>query len=280
MAATIKRSPSYPTVPLSDSIERAKAFYKKEGKHETLVPTAASHWGYGPKSSGGLSIIAALKAYGLMGDRGNSADRKVFLTPFGLSIVQDERIVSPDRDAAIKRAALTPKIMSELWSRYQDNLPSKDTIYHFLKVEKEFNENAVADVLSIYLKNIEFARLSSQSQQENGEEEGESADENGSQGMPASLPPVPAPLMPQTPPPLVVTPAPAIATVSATGSVAVGSAYSGDEIANYRVSKSTTIRLLANGPYSRKSMEGLVKQIQLAIELGNFDDLPDEEEQS
>ena len=277
MAVTVKRSPSYPTVPLSDAIERAKAFHKKEGKHETLVPTAASHWGYGPKSSGGLSIISALKAYGLMGDRGNSADRKVFLTPFGLSIVQDERIVSPDRDAAIKRAALTPKIMSELWSRYQDNLPSKDTIYHFLKVEKEFNENAVADVLSIYLKNIEFARLSGQSEESGGDDEGEPADESGGQAMPASLASVTAPLTPQLSPPLVITPAPGITKMLASGSVAVGSAYSGDEIANYRVSKSTTIRLVASGPYSRKSMEGLVKQIQLAIELGNFDDLPEDE---
>lgn len=267
MAVTGKRSPSYPTLPLSDAIERAKTFYKKEGKHETLVPTAASHWGYGPKSSGGLSTVAALKAYGLMGDRGNGADRKVFLTQFGLSIVQDERIVSPDRDAATKRAALTPKIMSELWNRYQDDLPSKDTIYHFLRVEKDFNENAVADVVSIYEKNIEFARLSDHQQGTGGEgDDGEDGDNDEPAVATGG----------STPPPLVVRPEPAIATSA--GPVVVSVAPGGEEIANYRVSKNTTIKLIASGPYSRKSMEGLVKQIQLAIELGNFDDLEGDDE--
>ena len=52
----------------------------------------------------------------------------------------------------------------------------------------------------------------------------------------------------------------------------------GEEIGNYRVSKTTTIRLVATGPYSRQSIEGLVKQLQLGLDLCNFDDLPEEDE--
>ena len=254
MAVKKQRSPSYPGIPLQEAIERARLFYKKEGKHEALVPTAITHWGYSSKSSGGLITVAALKTYGLMADKGGGTDRKVFLTPFGLNLILDERTVSPDRDRAIQQAALTPKIMAELWAKYGRDLPSHETLRHYLRVEREFNDNAVNDVIKVYQANLDFARLG----QEDGEfeESPEEGDDSGEVGTPPGTGAPPPPRIGQTP------------------IVPVG----GEEIGNYRVSKTTTIRLVATGPYSRQSIEGLVKQLQLGLDLGNFDDLHEPED--
>ena len=268
MAIKKQRSPSYPGITLEEAVQRAKSFYKNEGKHETLVATAMSHWGYSSKSSGGLVAVAALKAYGLMGDKGSGNERKVFLTPFGLKIIMDERVVSPDRDAAIKQAAMTPKIMAELWNKYGSDLPSHDTLRHFLRVDKAYSDGAVKDVIKVYLSNLDYSKLNSSDAVEiaDADESTDSNDESDSSSGNSVDQSQDAPYVSTFMPPMTPTVRP---VASAT--------YIGEEIANYRVSKTTTIRLVANGPYSRKSMEGLVKQIQLAIELGNFDDLPEDE---
>ena len=89
------RSPAYPSINIDEAVERARVLYEKEGEHPALVRTAAAHWGYKPKSSGGLMVISALKAYGLLIDEGSGADRKVRLSDDGIAIVQDEREISP-----------------------------------------------------------------------------------------------------------------------------------------------------------------------------------------
>jgi hypothetical protein len=262
MTSKKHRSPPYPGISLQDALERAKTFFKKEGKHETLVTTALAHWGYSSKSSGGLIAIAALKAYGLMGDKGGGSDRKVFLTPFGLRIVMDERVVSPDREEAIREAALTPKIMAELWEKYGLDLPSEDTIKHFLYVEKGYTEGAARDIIKLYVQNLEFAKI--QQAPASDDAEGES---DGDSEPAAGAPPL-------TPGHATPAPNPNIVRPSVVAAVPVG----GEEIGNYRVSKNTTIRLVSSGPYTRQSIESLVKQLQLAIELGNFDDLEELDE--
>lgn len=260
MAIKKQRSPSYPGVPLQDAIERAKQFHKKEGKHATLVPTALGHWGYSTKSSGGLITVAALKAYGLMDDKDSGPDRKVFLTPFGLNIVLDERTASPDRDKAIQEAALMPRIMADLWDKYGRELPSHDTLRHYLRAEREFNESAVNDVIKVYLANLEFAKLNKRASEEASDTEELSP--SGEFHPPPVHSPVAPPLAQGTP---------------RVGSPAAPVGH-GEEIGNYRVSKNTTIRLVATGPYSRLSIEALVKQLQLGLDLGNFDEAFDPED--
>ena len=269
MAIKKHRSPSYPGITLEEALHRAKAFYKHEGKHEALVPTALTHWGYSTKSSGGLIAIAALKAYDLMADKGSGAQRMVSLTPFGLKIIMDERTVSPDRDAAMKQAALNPKIMGELWDKYGTDLPSRETLRHFLRVDKEFGDSAVNDVIKIYISNLAFAGLEKSDPingADSGADEGETAEltddaleQRGSEPI-GDVTSFAAKPQPKAFKGFVESAMPTPA---------------GEEIGNYRVSKSTTIRLLSNGPYSRKSIESLVKQLQLALDLGNFDDLED-----
>ncbi|HUO82597.1 MAG TPA: hypothetical protein VM616_07055 [Gammaproteobacteria bacterium] len=150
MAARV-RSPAYPAITIDEAVDRARVLYKIEGKHPALVKTAVSHWGYKPKSSGGTKTVAALKAYGLLVDEGSGPDRKVWLSNDGLTIVRDEREVSPDRNHLIGRLALKPKILLEMWNTYGTELPSEDTVRHFLTAEREYNPSAVSDIIRVYL---------------------------------------------------------------------------------------------------------------------------------
>ena len=144
------RSPAYPAITIDEAVERARTLFSREGKHAALATTAASHWGYKAKSSGGLQTIASLKAYGLLTDEGSGSQRKVSLSEDGLTIVRDEREVSPERDQLIAEAAFRPKIISEMWERFGTKLPSEDTVKHFLVVDLEYNPSAVSDIIRAY----------------------------------------------------------------------------------------------------------------------------------
>lgn len=175
---TRDRSPSFPFISLGEALDRLRQFYKIERRNAAPVHVAVKHWGYKEKSSGGLQTIAALKAFGLMKDVGGGKERKVQLTDFGLQIIQDERLESPERDQLIKKAALMPRIHATLWSKYRSELPSPDNLKHELKVEFGFNPNVIEDFLNEYRETISFAKLSDSdrvSSEVNGEDDGKGA---------------------------------------------------------------------------------------------------------
>jgi len=237
------RSPAYPGIDLKDAIDRARQFFLKEGKHKATIATAASHWGYSETGSSRLTTIAALKSYGLMVDSGEGSGRMVAISPLGLAIVQDERHVSPEREASIRAAALHPKTMADLWEKYGVDLPSDDTLAHYLKAERDFNPKSVGDVIRIYKDNAAFAGLGESEQVADTEhQESESK---------------------EAPPEVAIKTKVFAQSISATG----------EEIANIRVARDCTIRLMATGPYSRKSIEALVAQLKLGLDLGTYDEL-------
>lgn len=157
-----QRSPKYPSISLKEAINRAKIFKDKEGWNKANIPVALKAWGYAAKSSGGLQTIASLKNYGLMNDEGSSSKRCVYLSGFSKQILQDNRKVSPERDEAIKQAALKPRIFAELWVKWgKIGLPSDENMEYFLLSEKNFNENSVSDLIKKFKETIEFAKLTS-----------------------------------------------------------------------------------------------------------------------
>jgi len=250
------RSPSYPGINLKEAIERGRVFFSKEGKHKATISTAATHWGYSESSSTRLTTIAALKSYGLMVDSGEGVNRMVSLSPLGLAIIQDSRSVSPEREEHIRKAALQPKTMADLWAKYGTDLPSDDTLAHYLKVDREFNPNSVADVIRIYKENAEFAALGGIENEDGNNDDGtgEETDNNGPTEQAIRAREV------GSPPPAITPPSPSSRKATE------------EEIANIRVARDCTIRLLASGAYSKKSIEALVAQLKLGLDLGTYDD--------
>lgn len=158
---TKHRSPAYPFVSLKKAIERAGEFYEKEHRHAAPITSAAKHWGYGEKSSGGIQTISALKQFGLLGDDGSGNARSVKLTDAALAILLDEVKDSPERAAAVKRAALRPKLYADMFAQWGVQLPSDETIRTFLRRDKGFNDDVLTGVIKNYKETLHYAKLSS-----------------------------------------------------------------------------------------------------------------------
>jgi hypothetical protein len=153
------RSPNYPAILLQDAIEKARQLWDSEKRNAANVKVVAKHWGYNSvKSSGLLVSLAALKAFGLTQDTGSGDNRRVQLTDLAQKIILDARSVSPERDAAIRQAALQPKMHSELWNAW-DQMPSDENLRHELIVKYHFNENTVGKFIEDYKETIRFAKL-------------------------------------------------------------------------------------------------------------------------
>jgi hypothetical protein len=153
------RSPNYPAIDLEAALARAKEFYQAEGRNAAPVTVAVKHWKFKPKSSGGIVTVAALKGFGLLNDSGSGNERSVQLSELALRIILDTRIECTERDAAIKQAALMPKIHGALWKQWGTNLPSDETLRHKLIFDQKFNENTVGDFIKEYRATIKFANL-------------------------------------------------------------------------------------------------------------------------
>jgi hypothetical protein len=153
------RSPNYPAINLEEAIKKATEFYNYEKRNSANVEIAMKHWGFKPTSSGGMVTLAALNSFGLLSDSGAGKQRKVQLTELALKIILDERSQSVEREAAIKQAALMPKIHASLWNKYHTSLPSDENLRHELVMERKFNPNAASGFIGEYKDTIQFAKL-------------------------------------------------------------------------------------------------------------------------
>lgn len=149
------RSPSYPYIPLGKAIEHTELIMKRENGRPCSREVALGHVGLSPKSGAGRRTVAALKAFGLMEEK----DQVLTPTPVACRIVEDERAVSPERDAAIGVAALAPAIHRKLWDLWGSQRPSREQMRHHLTWQEGFNKNTVEDFLNQYLETIGDAKL-------------------------------------------------------------------------------------------------------------------------
>jgi hypothetical protein len=153
------RSPGYPSINLEEALEKATQMYKHDKRSATSTAVLAGHWNYQPTSSGAKLALAALKKFGLLESVGNKKSGQVKLSELALQIILDQRESSPDRDQAVKRAALNPDLHKELWSKWGYELPSDATVKTYLVMDRGFNDATVGDFLKEYKETISFAKL-------------------------------------------------------------------------------------------------------------------------
>jgi hypothetical protein len=158
------RSPAYPSVGLEESLRLARILWEKEDHHPFAVETAAANWEYKETSSAVGQLVSALKQFGLLiEDESSSGFRQLRLSPLALDIlVADGDDQNTARRAAIKTAALTPKIHKEIWEKYGGKLPSDSTLRVFLLREREtpFNKDYVDKFIEQFRGTVAFAKLS------------------------------------------------------------------------------------------------------------------------
>jgi len=155
------RSPGYPQIDLAAALERARIIKEKESRHPANIATILNHWGYGSKSSQGLIVLATLKKFGLLEEKGVGVAREVKLTDLAWRILVDEREESIDRLEAIREAALLPRIHRQLWDEYGGELPSDENLrFRLLTVgESRFTSGAVDGFIAEFRRTIAFAGL-------------------------------------------------------------------------------------------------------------------------
>lgn len=153
-----ERSPAYPGIDLETALSRARAFYASEGRHAAPVTATLADWGYKSKTGPALRTLGAMKHFGLMVDQGSLENRLMRLSPLALKILLDERPVSPERQQAIREAALAPRIHRELWDKYGGSLPSDANLEHELVVNRSFIRSAAQELIKELKATMAFAK--------------------------------------------------------------------------------------------------------------------------
>lgn len=236
------RSPSYPLIGLREAIEKVTAVYSKDYQNPIPRLVAVEHMGYNGLNGKSLGVLSALIKYGLLEGRGD--DTRV--SDLAVQIIAHAP-GSPDRAEAIKNAAAEPNLFGELDSRFQAGKVSDQAIRSYLLTMK-FIPSAAETATRSYRETKQLVEE---------EIKGYNAEESDIRQQ--------------------------VMRTNPTLHVGTGNIYSGSstvnavgtvnkEIANIRVSKDCAIRLLADGPYNKRSIEALVKNLELQLSLGTYDE--------
>lgn len=149
------RSPNFPGLPLDSAISKAQQVLSSSGLHAAFPEVIAKAWGLSAKSSSGLVAFAAVKAFGLLEKDGE----KLKLSGLARDIIQDVRPNSPDREKAIQRAALTPKLHREIWDEFGGNLPADDHLTYTLIRQREFTKSGAEEFIAQFRATLAYAKL-------------------------------------------------------------------------------------------------------------------------
>ncbi|MBN8990211.1 MAG: hypothetical protein J0H42_18350 [Rhizobiales bacterium] len=153
-----ERSPSYPFISLPRAIERAQQFSDAHRRSPARVATVADTWRYAQSSSGLLQTLSAMKAYGLLEDTGKGQDRKVQLTELAQRILHDARPGA--KEAAVKDAALSPRLFAEYANKWLPIRPSDSHCLSELRLDRGFTEAASKVFLRSFDETFSFVNLS------------------------------------------------------------------------------------------------------------------------
>jgi hypothetical protein len=153
------RSPNYPAITLERALDLTRTLHSNYNVTSVAFEVAAKALHYSSKSSAGMQTMAALSYYGLIDITGKAEDRRIKVTDLAFKIIMDDRPVSPERDAAIKQAALNPAIFKKIKEDYPKPLSDESGLAFDLKTKYKFNPGTVSDFISIYKKTMDFAKV-------------------------------------------------------------------------------------------------------------------------
>jgi len=151
-----QRSPNFPAVGLREAIERLNRFMEQDGRAGAPPDIAARHIGFTSAHGLAMSVLAALKRFGLVEDK----DGRVVPTQRGIEI-NSLPANHEKRIRAIRDAALSPPIYAELIEQHKaTGLPHDETLEGELVAYKGFNPNGVKEFIKGFRETLEFAGLS------------------------------------------------------------------------------------------------------------------------
>jgi hypothetical protein len=150
-----QRSPNYPAVGLREAVERVRKLYARDGKAGAPDKLAAVHIGFASAHGQAMAVLAALKRFGLI----EPSNGRMIPTQRAIEIINLPE-ADPRRLQALKEAALSPAVYSELAQKHKDTgFPADDVLQSELVTYKGFNRSAVAGFVKDFKDTLEFAGL-------------------------------------------------------------------------------------------------------------------------
>jgi hypothetical protein len=147
------RSPNYPAVGLSEAVALAQAVWGREKRSFAPSEAIVQAWGYSGLSGNARTKIAALRKYGLL-EVGGESDLR--LTDLAINILHNP-VDSPERLEALRKAALSPDLFSELQQTYSQ--ASNETLRSYLITRKGFSETGAESCIEAFRDTQDFASL-------------------------------------------------------------------------------------------------------------------------
>jgi hypothetical protein len=147
------RSPNYPAYGLAETIQMAKAIWKKEERTAVSPDVAVKALGYQTLNGTARTKLASLRKFGLLEAAKSGGERISDLAMNLLHSTTD----SPEYSAAIQEAALKPELYREIYRSHPKG--SDDAIRSFLKISKAFSESGAAQFLEAYRATLKLANL-------------------------------------------------------------------------------------------------------------------------
>lgn len=150
-----QRSPNYPAVGLREAVDRVRRLIQMDGKAGAPPELVAKHIGYSSAHGQAMTVVAALKKFGLVADSGG----RLVPTQIALEIANLPESDSR-RQRAIKDAALSPALYQELVNEHNERgLPAPDVLEAELTTYKGFNPKAVGGFVVDFLDTLDFAGI-------------------------------------------------------------------------------------------------------------------------
>ena len=173
------RSPNYPIISLADAVGRVQQIYEKERQHPADKLVMAKALGYGSLNGLSRSVLSALVKFGLLVEDHD----QVKVSSDALDVLLHSA-GTPERAAALQRAAYLPPLFSELRATFDGSLPSDENLRAVL-VKKGFNPNTVSKVIRSYRDTVLF--VSQEAAQAQAQDVAEPAG-HAAEGLPTKLP--------------------------------------------------------------------------------------------
>lgn len=142
-----QRSPNCPQITFQDAIEKARMVYEKEYTHPAPRAVIATSLGYSGLNGRSLSMIGALRQYGILEGSGDA--QRISDDAVAYYVLED----GPERQQAIARMLFHPPFFAQIHDEFGDSLPSESNLKHYL-MRNGFLPKAAEDVINVYRENI------------------------------------------------------------------------------------------------------------------------------
>lgn len=147
-----QRSPNCPHISFAEAIEKGRKVYEKEHTHPAAKLVVAADLGYSGLNGRSLSLIGALRQYGILEGSGEAMRvSKDAIAYFELDDGQSEK------KEAMRRMALAPDLFTELSKLHVHSIPSDGNLRHDL-INRGFTSKGADDVIKVYKANVALAK--------------------------------------------------------------------------------------------------------------------------